>query len=82
MFVQVFDEDDEADMHGSVTHAKNKDKSKSEFWSSFSSSEETLLECKGLLVSLPLIPNERCENELCSDELLDGLAQINSVSYK
>lgn len=52
-----------AQVRGTVTENKThmlKDRSHSEFWSSFSSSEEMLLDCEGLLLSLPLAPHHKC----------------------
>ena len=60
---------------------KDGDRSKSEYWSSFSSSEEVLLNCSGLLVSLPLIPHNYCEQKY-DDIHLDKAALVNSVSYE
>lgn len=77
---EVFDERDKADVHGSVKNVKNGDRSKSEFWSSFSSSEERLLECKGLLASLPLIPYHTCEQKY-DNAHLDEVSKVNAVSY-
>ncbi|KAL7298526.1 hypothetical protein TKK_0008304 [Trichogramma kaykai] len=50
-----------AEDRGSVNETSLNDMSKSEFWSSFSSSEERLLECKGLILNLPLTPHRFCE---------------------
>ncbi|XP_065215348.1 uncharacterized protein LOC135842011 isoform X2 [Planococcus citri] len=77
---EVLDDEDKADIHGSVKNSKNGDRSKSEFWSSFSSSEERLLECKGLLASLPLIPYHTCEQKY-GDAHLDEESKVNAVSY-
>lgn len=76
----MFYEDDKADIHGSSKNNKSGDRSKSEFWSSFSSSEERLLECKGLLASLPLIPYHTCEEKYDVNHL-DEISKINSISY-
>jgi len=59
----------------------NKDRSHSEFWSSFSSSEEMLLECEGLLLSLPLAPHHKClpPNK---DPDYEAASHPNTVTYK
>ncbi|XP_045540261.1 uncharacterized protein LOC106710343 isoform X3 [Papilio machaon] len=49
-----------AEHHSQVNETTAFDMSNSEFWSSFSSSEEALLECQGLLLNLPLTPHARC----------------------
>ncbi|KAG8303526.1 Peptidyl-prolyl isomerase cwc27 [Homalodisca vitripennis] len=53
--------DGEADFRGRINESTTNDQSNSEFWSSFSSSEERLLECEGLLLNLPLTPHHVCE---------------------
>lgn len=68
-------------MHVSVKNTKADDRSKSEFWSSVSSSEERLLECKGLLVSLPLIPHHAC-NMSYDNKARENLATANRISYQ
>lgn len=52
--------DGEADHHAVVDEHTENDRSNSEYWSSFSSSEEALLKCAGLILSLPLKPNRSC----------------------
>lgn len=76
----MFDDDNRPDIHGSFKNVKNGDRSKSEYWSSFSSSEERLLQCRGLLVSLPLIPEHTC-NQSADKSHLDELGAVNAVSY-
>ncbi|XP_072767054.1 uncharacterized protein [Anoplolepis gracilipes] len=49
-----------AEDRGVVNETTLNDRSNSEFWSSFSSSEERLLECKGLILNLPLTPHHYC----------------------
>ncbi|CAG9135808.1 unnamed protein product [Plutella xylostella] len=46
-----------AEHHTVVNETSPLDMSNSEFWSSFSSSEEALLECDGLILNLPLTPD-------------------------
>lgn len=77
----MFDDTDKADVHGTIKQNKSADQSKSEFWSSFSSSEERLLECKGLLVSLPLIPNHMCDQKFNKNSF-DEVSGLNSISYR
>lgn len=69
-------------IHSKVTENNTlKEDSHSEFWSSFSSSEEKLLECEGLLLSLPLAPHRKC---LPPKEHPDyeAASHQNTVSYK
>ncbi|KAK6624751.1 hypothetical protein RUM44_011611 [Polyplax serrata] len=61
------EEDEEAetlmyeDLRGAFNETTFNDRSDSEFWSSFSSSEERLINCAGLIVNLPLIPKKGCQ---------------------
>lgn len=57
-----FIQDGEADHHEIIDEHTDNDRSNSEFWSSFSSSEERLLQCEGLILSLPLRSNRKCKN--------------------
>lgn len=75
-----FQPDGPADIHRRLNQTTDNDQSKSEFWSSFSSSEERLLECEGLLLNLPLTPNTVCEASR-SDSVLAHAARPNTVSY-
>lgn len=65
-------------IRGRVNETSPNDSSKSEFWSSFSSSEERLMECEGLLLNLPLTPHRHCEPGYPHDTVLES----NTVSYK
>ncbi|KOB72992.1 Uncharacterized protein OBRU01_11448 [Operophtera brumata] len=56
------------------------DMSNSEFWSSFSSSEEALLECAGLILNLPLTPHSGCRADASEDERCQPTATISSYS--
>lgn len=56
------------------------DRSNSEFWSSFSSSEERLLECKGLILNLPLTPHRMCTPHHESEHNAASIA--NTVTYR
>lgn len=58
---QGFVPDGHADHHHILNETTANDRSDSEIWSSFSSSEEALLECPGLIMSLPLTPSRSCE---------------------
>ncbi|XP_075215596.1 uncharacterized protein LOC142321412 isoform X2 [Lycorma delicatula] len=73
--------DEIADIRGTVNETTAYDKSNSEFWSSFSSSEERLLNCEGLLVNLPLMPHERCSESLEDEHHSEAFAP-NSITYK
>lgn len=55
-----FTPDGHADEHKVINETTLNDRSDSEIWSSFSSSEEALLECPGLIMSLPLTPSRKC----------------------
>lgn len=57
------------------------DMSNSEFWSSFSSSEEALLECDGLILNLPLTPHSSCVKN-ASESLSFAAAQSNALTYR
>ncbi|KAI5752114.1 hypothetical protein M8J77_013969 [Diaphorina citri] len=70
--------DDIAYIRGRVNETSPNDSSNSEFWSSFSSSEERLMECEGLLLNLPLTPHRHCEPGYPHDTVLES----NTVSYK
>ncbi|XP_025412970.1 uncharacterized protein LOC112685317 isoform X4 [Sipha flava] len=73
-----------AQVRGKVTTNKTqiiKDGSHSEFWSSFSSSEEMLLECEGLLLSLPLAPHHKCL-PLNKQPDYNVASHQNTVTYK
>lgn len=70
-----------AEIRGKVNETTARDMSKSEFWSSFSSSEERLLQCEGLLLNLPLTPHRKCEAHR-SESQLAAAAGPNTVTYK
>ncbi|XP_054278718.1 uncharacterized protein LOC129005225 isoform X2 [Macrosteles quadrilineatus] len=70
-----------AEIRGHFNQSTPNDTSKSEYWSSFSSSEEKLLECEGLLLNLPLTPHPVCEAHR-PENVLARAASINTVSYK
>lgn len=71
-----------AQLRGKVSENNtNKDRSHSEFWSSFSSSEEMLLECEGLLLSLPLAPHHKCLPPNKNPDY-EAASHQNFVTYK
>lgn len=75
---QDFVADGIADHRGTINETTVNDMSNSEFWSSFSSSEEALLNCAGLILNLPLTPHRKCEAHLNEKEsYLD-----NTITYK
>lgn len=76
-----FEMDGIADHHGEINETTLNDRSSSEFWSSFSSSEEALLNCEGLVLNLPLTPHERC-NAHQTEEGFDEASSTNKVTYK
>ncbi|KAL3289084.1 hypothetical protein HHI36_003526 [Cryptolaemus montrouzieri] len=57
------------------------DMSNSEFWSSFSSSEEALLNCDGLILNLPLDPHHKCSANLTNEQAEEAHLQ-NTFIYK
>lgn len=69
-----------ADDRGTVNETTLNDRSNSEFWSSFSSSEERLLECKGLILNLPLTPHRMCTPQHESEHNTASIA--NTVTYR
>ncbi|GAB0086630.1 hypothetical protein DMENIID0001_007300 [Sergentomyia squamirostris] len=72
--------DEHADHHHVLNETTLNDKSNSEFWSSFSSSEEALLNCAGLILSLPLTPHRDCERRK-SDEHFNRASYANTITY-
>ncbi|XP_075986189.1 uncharacterized protein LOC142983185 isoform X2 [Anticarsia gemmatalis] len=93
---KLFNEDDEArdyaaeeglkpdgyaEQHEVVNETTPLDMSNSEFWSSFSSSEEALLECEGLILNLPLTPHSSCAKN-ASENLSFAAAQANALTYR
>ncbi|XP_066596567.1 uncharacterized protein [Prorops nasuta] len=69
-----------AEDRGSVNETTLNDRSNSEFWSSFSSSEERLLECNGLILNLPLTPHRECTPKLENHHAAASFA--NTVTYR
>lgn len=69
-----------AEDRGTVNETTLNDRSNSEFWSSFSSSEERLLECKGLILNLPLTPHRFCTPKHENDHSTASFA--NTVTYR
>ncbi|XP_076166911.1 uncharacterized protein LOC143146454 isoform X1 [Ptiloglossa arizonensis] len=69
-----------AEDRGVVNETTLNDRSNSEFWSSFSSSEERLLECKGLILNLPLTPHRHCTPRHEEKHLEASFA--NTVTYR
>lgn len=51
-----------ADDRGTIDHNHNNDTSQSDEESSFSSSEEAMLHCQGVLISQPLVPETQCDD--------------------
>ncbi|CAK9822366.1 hypothetical protein ANTRET_LOCUS911 [Anthophora retusa] len=69
-----------AEDRGTVNETTLNDRSNSEFWSSFSSSEERLLECKGLILNLPLTPHRHCTPKHENEHSTASFA--NTVTYR
>ncbi|GLV40395.1 uncharacterized protein CBL_04195 [Carabus blaptoides fortunei] len=76
-----FQPDGIADHRGFINETTLNDKSNSEFWSSFSSSEEALLNCAGLILNLPLTPHRYCERHRDS-EFVKEASLANTVTYR
>lgn len=70
-----------ADHHQIINETTLNDRSQSEFWSSFSSSEEALLNCDGLILSLPLNPHRACEPHRDSDADFAAASLANKITY-
>ncbi|XP_065168171.1 uncharacterized protein [Atheta coriaria] len=70
-----------ADHHATLNENTLNDMSNSEFWSSFSSSEEALLNCAGLILNLPLSPHTKCQRSL-SDQDVETAYLANRITYK
>ena len=69
-----------AEDRGTVNETTLNDRSNSEFWSSFSSSEERLLNCKGLILNLPLTPHRHCTPKHEKEHSAASFA--NTVTYR
>lgn len=69
------------DVRGWVNETTSLDESHSELWSSFSSSEEALLGCAGLVLNLPLTPHRNCQRRRPVAEL-HSAAAANVVTYR
>lgn len=76
-----FTPDGIADHRGTVNETTLNDYSNSEFWSSFSSSEEALLNCAGLILNLPLTPHHKCLPDL-TEERAEETYLANRITYK
>lgn len=75
-----FKPDEHADHHEVLNQTDLNDRSNSEFWSSFSSSEEALLNCAGLILSLPLASSIKCEKHR-SDADFETASFPNTMTY-
>lgn len=78
---EEFKADGIADHHGSINETTLNDRSSSEFWSSFSSSEEALLNCEGLILNLPLTPHTKCDPHK-NDAEFEEASLANKITYK
>ncbi|CAG9792544.1 unnamed protein product [Diatraea saccharalis] len=70
-----------AEHHEQVNETTAFDMSNSEFWSSFSSSEEALLECEGLILNLPLTPHSSCHKQATDSESFSA-SRANALTYR
>lgn len=69
-----------AEDRGTVNETTLNDRSNSEFWSSFSSSEERLLECNGLILNLPLTPHRHCAPK--NEHHHAAASMANTITYR
>ncbi|XP_063547122.1 uncharacterized protein LOC134754711 isoform X2 [Cydia strobilella] len=70
-----------ADHHEVINETTPFDMSNSEYWSSFSSSEERLLQCDGLILNLPMTPHRSCMKN--ADETQSATAaKANALTYR
>ncbi|KAJ8971793.1 hypothetical protein NQ314_000539 [Rhamnusium bicolor] len=76
-----FTPDGIANHRGIFNETTLNDMSNSEFWSSFSSSEEALLNCAGLILNLPLTPHHKCQEHLSEDDVKESYRD-NTITYK
>lgn len=81
MFIQGFTPDGIANHRGIFNETDLNDMSNSEFWSSFSSSEEALLNCAGLILNLPLTPHHKCHVDLNEEDVKESYRD-NTITYK
>lgn len=72
--------DGHADHHKVLNETTLNDRSDSEIWSSFSSSEEALLECPGLIMSLPLTPSSKCVKGRGQEQLREEFSP-NTITF-
>ncbi|KAJ0171960.1 hypothetical protein K1T71_012723 [Dendrolimus kikuchii] len=70
-----------AEHHEQINETSPLDMSNSELWSSFSSSEEALLECEGLILNLPLTHHSKCYAEATDVETF-AAAKANALTYR
>ncbi|XP_050356698.1 uncharacterized protein LOC126777632 [Nymphalis io] len=70
-----------AEHHHQINETTAFDMSNSEFWSSFSSSEEALLECAGLILNLPLTPHASCQPG-APDQETHVASRANALTYR
>lgn len=75
-----YEPDGIADHHRVLNQTTLFDRSNSEFWSSFSSSEEALLNCAGLILSLPLSPSGKCQSNSTQDDFMSA-SHTNTITY-
>ncbi|XP_063373642.1 uncharacterized protein LOC134661462 [Cydia amplana] len=70
-----------AEHHEVINETTPFDMSNSEYWSSFSSSEERLLQCDGLILNLPMTPHRSCMKN--ADEAQSATAaKANALTYR
>lgn len=70
-----------ADRHEVINETTPFDMSNSEYWSSFSSSEERLLQCDGLILNLPMTPHRSCMKN-ANEAQSATAAKANALTYR
>lgn len=70
-----------ADDRGTIDHNHMNDTSQSNEESSFSSSEEAMLHCNGVLISQPLIPETQCDDPTFSHNILQYTVDEDAYYY-
>ncbi|XP_048004675.1 uncharacterized protein LOC125240687 isoform X2 [Leguminivora glycinivorella] len=73
--------DGHADDHKIINETTPFDMSNSEYWSSFSSSEERLLQCDGLILNLPMTPHRSCMKNATEGQSVTA-AKANALTYR
>lgn len=70
-----------ADDRGTIDHNHMNDTSQSNEESSFSSSEEAMLHCNGVLISQPLVPETQCDDSKFSHNIIQYTVDEDAYYY-